>query len=178
MESSLSTSVSALLRNYVGLLPLLPSESIRASEAQARNSASVLFGLNNPNECDETSSLLNNVIEDLTVNIWRLMRAYEGAVWKLPPKKQNSAADVAFNLFCEVFGSLLDKLSAEGMKIVAFEDCSYDPGYKVEVVNGGDYEDEHGLIVSEMLEPIILKTNSGQLVKFGKIRISRKGEPH
>lgn len=173
MTSALSKSVFYLLHGYVELIPMLPAGNRRAALAQARKSVTILFGMSEPNECNEISALLNIASEDLVVNIWDLMRACERSVYRLPPDKLHWAEDKAFNLFLKVFRILIRKLYDEEINIRTLEGRDYDPNEKVEVINYDDYEDGSVFIVSEMIEPIILK--KGETIRFGKILISHKG---
>lgn len=169
----LSNTVFRLLRGYAELLPLLPEQHRRASEAQTRKSAGALFGAGSAADWAETTRLLDGGEDDLTLNIWRLMRARERAIDRLPENRKKLAAEDAFESFLAVFRALLPVLADAGIKIVSLEGREFDPNYAVEAANISDFDDEHGLVVAEMLEPVLLR--GGKPARYGKVILSQKG---
>lgn len=173
MQHSLSFAVLLLVRGYFALLPLLPEKRRRAADAQCRNSASILFGAEDAAGIADTASLAECAPEYLTVNVWRLMRAYERALAWLSEDMLTKEEEKAGDAFLAVFRALLPFLRRDGIKIVSLEGRDFDPNYAVESVNADEFGGEEGLVVAEMLEPILMR--GGEAVKFGKIMLARKG---
>lgn len=171
--SALSSAVLRLVGCYFQLLPSLPESRRRAAEAQCRNSSSVLFGMARPEGLADTATLVKCTLENLTVNIWRLMRACERALAWLPESMQSEAEENMGEAFLCVFRALLPVLRQDGIKIVSLEGRDFDPNYAVESVNADEFGGEEGLVVAEMLEPILMR--GGEAVKFGKIMLAKKG---
>lgn len=170
----LSGIVLSMLQHYIRQIEDIPDKYQRASMAQSRRSASVLFGVARLEDCNSNSHMLEMHFEDLTVHLWSLMRAYEKAVWRLPDQLQEKEADVAYSFFLETFRILVNNSS--GMKIVSLEGRRYDGNYPVETINSEKLTEEiEELVVSEMLEPIIMNKD-GKPIRFGKILVSHVGD--
>lgn len=155
------------------MLPLLPEKRQRAAEAQCRHSADLLFGVDNAAEVAGEMPLIERALEDLTINLWRLMRAYERALAWLPEHQYGAEEEKAGDAFLAVFRALLPVLRRGGIKIVHFVGRDFDPNYPVKVVNADEFDGVDGLVVTEMLEPLLMR--GGKAVRFGKLMVSRKG---
>lgn len=165
----LSVVVMILLQQYVRLIGLLPDQNQRASRAQVRNSARVLFGKEKPEQIDEATMILLTPVEDTIVNSWRLMRAYERAVERLPLNMRDNERDMAFGIFLDVCRVLVR--NPTNMRIISLEGRKYDANYPVSTMNIDEFDTNEVLIVSEMLEPIILSSN-GKPERYGRILIA------
>ena len=168
----LTRVIMRLIRGYGEMLALLPERHRRAAEAQGRNSARVLFGVDDIAALTDTATLAECALEDLPVNIWRLMRAYERALAWLPKERRRAKRDKARRIFIAVFAALLPVLRDSGIKPVSLEGREFDPNYPVEAVNADDLDGEQKMIVAEMLEPVIMR--DGKVARFGKLMLARK----
>lgn len=102
---------------------------------------------------------------DLSLDYWRLLRAFRGLAARVPPDHAEQA--LAQLRFAE--GRLERVLEAAGVRAVTFEGRAYEPGLPVTVVNAEDHGDAAGasLRVAQTLEPALVA--DGCVLRLGKV---------
>ena len=106
-------------------------------------------------------------IKQIIVDAWCLMFAYERTINIIPADKREAEFEKASRIFDAIFADIFRMES--GIKIVAFEGKPYEPNRPVQAVNLDDFSGNKPLIVSETLEPALIK--NGKVLHFAKVSL-------
>ena len=169
----LATAIRELLAYHAELIPALPSGKQRAAEAQTRTSMRQLFGVESVADLPESSAIQEQPVMEMAVEIWRFLRAHERAIFAIPPEKRENDAEIrAESAFCAILSPLLKILAGEGIRLVAYENVGYESNYPVEAVNADEMGDSDDLVMSETLEPALVR--DGKVLRDGKVFLAQR----
>lgn len=113
---------------------------------------------------------LRNSIIDMAIEAWRFGKVFEKALQKLDALDQKKYIS-QYQWFFKKVNSSLDNA---GLRIVNVEGQIYDVGMAVTPINLNEFSERDTLIVEQMLEPIIMNTNS--VVKTGTVLLNKQEE--
>ena len=173
VNKKLTLAVRELMIRHEGLTSALPSGKQRAAEAQTRNSMRRLFGVEAIADLPESSSMQEQPVTEMAVEIWRFLRAHERAIFAIPIERRESDAEAqAESAFCVILSLLLEILAREGIRLVAYENVGYESNYPVEAVNADEMGDSDDLVMSETLEPVLVR--DGKVLRNGKVFLAQR----
>lgn len=112
-------------------------------------------------------SLLNSII-DMAIEAWRFGKVFEKAMQKLDVLDQKKY----ISQYQWFFKKVTSSLDNAGLRIVNVEGQIYDIGMAVTPINLDEFSEKDTLIVEQMLEPIIMNSNS--VVKTGTVLLKRR----
>jgi hypothetical protein len=110
------------------------------------------------------------IFAKMAVEYWRLLRAFERTLERLPEEhRSKTAATAKFSA-----GRLDALLKESGLNVVSFDGKTFEPNLPVSAVNIDDFEGEESLVVETTVEPAIIGADMSLLV-MGKV-ILRRGD--
>jgi hypothetical protein len=101
---------------------------------------------------------------------WRFSKIFTRAVSRLEAEEQSRYVS-QYRYFLKQLESIL---SGEGYRFVNLEGHPFDPGMAVTALNLGDFSPEDGLVVDQMIEPVIMGEEG--LVKTGTVLLRKVGK--
>lgn len=123
----------------------------------------------NLNQENADPQKLKQSIVDIAVEAWRFKKIFEKAMQKLDAGESNRYIS-QFKWFIKKVELALKEA---GLRIINVEGQPFDIGMAVTPINMDDFSDGDLLIVEQMLEPIIMDSES--IVKIGTVFL-RRGE--
>lgn len=99
--------------------------------------------------------------------LFRFTRVFEKAVSRLDYEERNRY----YSQFSWFSKRVLKAMDEAGLKLINLEGQLYDPGMAVTPLNIEEFEEEDGLYVAQMLEPVVMK--EGTLIKMGTALLGR-----
>lgn len=116
------------------------------------------------------------VATPLIIEYWKLLRAFERVIPRLPVEHLGrSAAQARYSA-----ARLAELLEAGGMKIMTFDGMAYEPTLAATAVNLTPEDDGQPMVVTATLEPAIMRGFA--VVALGKVTVgraeSKEGELH
>ena len=169
----LAAAIRELLAYHAELIPTLPPGKQRAAEAQTRTSMRRLFGVESAAALPESPAIQEQSAVEMAVEIWRFLRAHERAIFAILPERRESDAEArAESAFYAILSPLLKILAGEGIRLVAYEGVGYEPNYPVEAVNADEMGDSDNLVMSETLEPVLVR--DGKVLRYGKVFLAQR----
>jgi len=115
-----------------------------------------------------TEQNLKSALAKLAIEYWRVLRSYER---NLPSMQNSTSASSTIRNSEKKFMAILTENS---LKIMNFESNDYSPNLPLTVVNADEFDDNEGLIISQMIEPTIVDDGGG-IVSMGKAILAKKG---
>lgn len=114
----------------------------------------------------------NAIAARLAVDYWRLLRAFERALDRIPDEhKAKTIAQAKFSA-----GQLDAIMRDAGLKIVTFEGQAFSPNLPIAAINGGDFDGEDDLVIETTVEPAIMK--GMDVLAMGKVIVTKRGGGH
>ena len=169
----LAAALRELIFRHEGLIPALPSGKQRAAEAQTRTSMRRLFGAESAAALPESPAIQEQSAVEMAVEIWRFLSAHERAIFAIPSERRESDAEArAESAFYAILSLLLKILARERIRLVAYEGVGYEPNYPVEAVNVEDMGDSDDLVMSDTLEPVLMR--DGKVLRYGKVFLAQR----
>ena len=169
----LSSVLRKLADCHAELTSALPLGKQRAAEAQTRTSMRRLFGVESVADSPKPLAIQEQPTMEMAVEIWRFLRAHERAIFAIPPEKRENDAEIrAESAFCAILSLLLKILAGEGIRLVAYENVGYESNYPVEAVNADEMGDSDDLVMSETLEPALVR--DGKVLRDGKVFLAQR----
>ena len=110
---------------------------------------------------------LKVILAKLAIEYWRVLRSYERNLHSMP--NRTSASSTIRNSEKKFFDILMEN----GLSIPTLEGQDYSPNLPLTVINADEFDDNEGLIVSQMIEPTIVDENG--VVTMGKAILANKG---
>ena len=105
---------------------------------------------------DETSNHLEQSLIDVAIESWRFARLFSRVVNKL-----DAGEATRYVSQLRYFQKKVEEsLEASGLKIVNVEGQPFDPGMAASALNIEDFGPDDELLVDQMLEPIIMGSDS------------------
>ncbi len=100
---------------------------------------------------------------------WRLLRSFERAALKLDVADQKRmGAQIGF--FAR---QIAESLRTCGLRIENLEGHRFDPGLAVTALNLDEFTPDEHLVIETMLEPQLVSVDSGVVVRWGKVVLSK-----
>lgn len=121
-------------------------------------------------EKDETMD--SDLIVELIVEEFRFLKSYTslmGKVLKDELPKYLSAYNYHVNKINEI-------LAKKNYKIVELEGKKYDDGLSVNPLNIEDFGKEDILVIDQVLEPLIISSLDGKIIKSGTVMLTKSQE--
>lgn len=119
------------------------------------------------NESASSPDQLEKSLIDIAVESWRFSRLFARVVNKLDAGE----AGRYLNQLRYFQKKVEENLAAAGLKLVNVEGQSFDPGMAASALNLADFGPDDGLLVDQMVEPIIMGTNG--LKKQGTVMLRK-----
>ncbi len=113
-----------------------------------------------------TEQDLRPMLAKFAIEYWRVLRSYER---NLPSMQKNASASSMIRNSEKKFMAILLE---NGLKISNLEGNEYSPNLPLTVVNADEFDDNEGLIVSQMIEPTIISEDG--VVIMGKAILTKK----
>jgi hypothetical protein len=111
----------------------------------------------------------NLITAKMAVEYWKLLRAFDRAIERLPEEhRSKTAAQAKFSA-----GRLDALLRESGLNLATFEGKPFEANLPVAAVNIDDFESDDGLMVESTVEPAIVDADM-QVLAMGKV-ILKKG---
>ena len=118
----------------------------------------------------------NTILVEFVVEDYRFLKMYKSLIGKLL-KDEVSKYLSAFNFHVSKIEELMNK---QNLKIVDLSGKVYDEGLSVNPLNIEDFGKDDKLIIDQILEPLIISTIDGAIVKSGTVMLKKceeeKGE--
>ncbi|MCB9980234.1 MAG: hypothetical protein H6863_03740 [Rhodospirillales bacterium] len=114
-----------------------------------------------------TEQNLKPVLAKLAIEYWRVLRSYER---NLPSMQNSTSASGTIRNSEKKFTAIL---SENGLRVTNFEGNEYSPNLPLTVVNADEFDDNEGLVISQMIEPTIVDDDG--VVSMGKAILAKKG---
>ena len=172
-NKKLALALRGLMIRHDALIPAIPPQKQRAAESQMRVSVHRLFGVESISSLPETAVIQEQSVLEMAVEIWRFLRAHERAIFAIPPEKRENDAEMrAESAFCAILSPLLKILAGERIRLVAYESVGYESNYPVEAVNADEMGDSDDLVMSETLEPTLVR--DGKVLRDGKVFLAQR----
>lgn len=107
------------------------------------------------------------VLALLAIEYWKLLRAFERAITRLPQEHvAKSAAQLRFS------ANRLDALLQEGgLNLVTFDGQAYEPNMAATALNADDFSGEERLVVDSTVEPALIEDMT--VIVFGKVLLKK-----
>ena len=102
----------------------------------------------------------------LTSEYWRLLRNYERLMANLPPNNRTMST---YRNSERKMNAILED---QGIKIISYEKQEYSPNLAVTILNGDEFENNEGLVISQMTEPTVMQGD--RILIIGKAILSKK----
>jgi hypothetical protein len=105
----------------------------------------------------------------LAVEYWKLLRAFERALDRIPEEhKAKTAAQARFSA-----GQLEAIMRDAGLRLATFEGQSFSPNLPVAAINGGDFDGEDAVVIESTVEPAIMA--GMDVLSMGKVIVAKRG---
>lgn len=109
----------------------------------------------------------NTTWAELAVEYWKLLRAFERTIERLPPEHvARTAAQLRFSA-----GRLDALLKEGGLRLVTFEGQAYEPNLPVTALNADDFSDGDRLAIETTVEPAVVRDMS--VLLLGKVVLNK-----
>lgn len=108
-------------------------------------------------------------IVDLIVEEYRFLKSYVSLMNKvLSDEKSKYKSVYDFHV-----RKIQDIMAECNLKIVDLEGKKYDEGLSITPLNIEDFDKNDVLIVQQVIEPLIISTNNGSIIKSGTVMLSK-----
>ena len=108
----------------------------------------------------------SDVLVRLLVEHWKVLRAFERTILRLPVEHRNrSAAQLNYSL------GVLDTLVKEaGLRLVVFDGQIYSANMPATAVNAEDFAEGAALVVEQTVEPALIRDMT--VIHFGRVLVA------
>jgi hypothetical protein len=114
----------------------------------------------------------NTITARLAVEYWKLLRAFERALERVPEEhKIRIAAQAKFSA-----GRLESIMREAGLNLATFDGQTFEPNLPVAAINGSDFDDEVGLVIETTVEPAVIE--GMQVLAMGKVILTKRNSDH
>jgi hypothetical protein len=108
------------------------------------------------------------ILVRMTVEYWKLIRALEKAVERVPEEhKSKTLAQAKFSA-----GRLDSFMRESGLNVVVFDGQKFEANLPATAINGDDFEGDVALFVETTIEPAIVDS-AMKVVSMGKVILTR-----
>jgi hypothetical protein len=113
-----------------------------------------------------------DLIVDLIVEEYRFLKSYSSIMNKLMTNEKEK--------YISVYNYHIDKLKEimlkDNLRIVPLEGTKYDDGLSINPLNIEDFDKNDVLIIDQMIEPLIISSVNGAIIKSGTVILRKAKE--
>ena len=124
------------------------------------------------NKSQNLSCESNNIsdIAELLVEEFRFIKSYISAVNKLYPEERQKYQS-AYEYHINMLNNFSEKMK---MKIVKLDGLPYDDGLSIKALNIEDFDKDDTLIIEQVIEPLIISSENGSIIKSGSVILKKE----
>ena len=109
----------------------------------------------------------SKILADLAVEYWKLLRAFERTIERIPPEHvAKTAAQLKFSA-----GRLATLLKERGLSLVTFDEREFEPSIPALALNAEDFKECERLVIESTIEPAIVEDMT--LLRLGKVLLKK-----
>jgi hypothetical protein len=109
----------------------------------------------------------SNILAEFAVEHWKLLRAFERTIGRLPCEHAaKAAAQLRFSA-----GKLESLLKEGGLNLVTFEDQKFEPNMPATAINVDDFDDGELTIIEITIEPAVIQNMT--VLHWGKVMLKK-----
>lgn len=119
------------------------------------------------NDDSSTKQIIDFVVEE-----YRFLKSYSSLLNKILPEERQKYKST-YDFHVKKIQEIMEECK---LKIVELENKDFNDGLSITALNMEDFEKDDKLVIQQVIEPLIISTIDGTIIKSGTVILEKKNE--